>query len=102
MIKFDKSIITNRPVEEVWKFISNVENLHRWNRGTRKGRVTSDSTIGVGIDDANSTPISWAADDRETSGLRVCAKQNDSIASQRRVAWPRPGHQSGKYIGIAD
>jgi len=48
VIKFDKSIIINRPVEEVWKFISNVENIPKWNRGTRKGRVTSDGTIGIG------------------------------------------------------
>jgi uncharacterized protein YndB with AHSA1/START domain len=48
MIKFDKSIIINRPVEEVWKFISNVENIPKWNRGTRKGRVTSDGSVGVG------------------------------------------------------
>jgi len=48
MIKFDKSIIINRPVEEVWKFISNVENIPKWNRGTRKGRVTSEGKTGVG------------------------------------------------------
>jgi len=48
MIKIEKSIIINRPVEDVWKFISNVENIPKWNRGTRKGRVTSDGSIGVG------------------------------------------------------
>jgi len=48
MIKIEKSTIMNRPVEEVWKFISNVENIPKWNRGTRKGKVTSDGSIGVG------------------------------------------------------
>jgi uncharacterized membrane protein len=48
MIKSDKSIIVNRPVEEVWKFVSNVENIPKWNRGTRKGSVTSDGPIGAG------------------------------------------------------
>jgi len=48
MIKIEKSIIINQPLEEVWKFISNVENIPKWNRGTRKGRVTSDGTIGIG------------------------------------------------------
>ena len=48
MIKIEKSIIINRPIDEVWKFISNVENIPKWNRGTRKGTVTSDGSIGVG------------------------------------------------------
>jgi uncharacterized protein YndB with AHSA1/START domain len=48
MIKIEKSIIINRPIEDVWKFISNVENIPKWNRGTRKGRVTSDGSIAVG------------------------------------------------------
>lgn len=47
-IKFDKSIIINRPIEEVWKFISNVENLPKWNRGTRKGHVSSEGSIDIG------------------------------------------------------
>ena len=36
---------------------------------------------------AISTSISRAADDRETSGLRVCAEQSDRIASQRRAGY---------------
>jgi len=48
MIKFEKSIIINRPVEEVWKFLSNVENFPKWNRGARKARLTSEGPIGVG------------------------------------------------------
>ena len=48
MIRIEKSIIINRSVEEVWKFISNVENIPKWNRETRKGQVTSDGTIDIG------------------------------------------------------
>jgi uncharacterized protein YndB with AHSA1/START domain len=48
MIKIEKSSLINRPVEDVWNFISNVENIPRWNRGTRNGKITSDGPVGVG------------------------------------------------------
>jgi len=48
MIKMEQSIIINRPVEEVWKFISNVENVPRWDRGVLEARQTSEGPVGVG------------------------------------------------------
>jgi len=48
MIKIEKSIIINRPVEEVWKFVSNIENATKWDRGVLEARQTSEGTIGVG------------------------------------------------------
>ena len=48
MIKTEHSIIINRPVEEVWKYLSNVENMPKWDRGVLEARQTSDGPIGVG------------------------------------------------------
>ena len=48
MIKMEQSIIINRPVEEVWKFMSNIENATKWDRGVLEARQTSEGTIGVG------------------------------------------------------
>jgi len=48
MIKIEESIIINRPVEEVWKFVSNIENATKWDRGVLEARQTSEGTIGVG------------------------------------------------------
>jgi len=48
VIKIEKSIIINRPAEEVWKFFSNVENVPKWDRGVLEARVTSEGPIGVG------------------------------------------------------
>jgi uncharacterized protein YndB with AHSA1/START domain len=38
----------NRPVEEVWDFISNFENTTRWSRGVLEARQTSDGPLGIG------------------------------------------------------
>ena len=48
MIKFEKSIIIKRSVEEVWKFFSDVENMPKWDRGVLEARLTSEGPPGVG------------------------------------------------------
>jgi len=40
--------MVDRPVEEVWDFISTFENTTRWSRGVLEARQTSDGPLGVG------------------------------------------------------
>lgn len=48
MIKIEQSVIIHRPVEEVWQFMSNVENVTKWDRGVLQARQTSEGPLGVG------------------------------------------------------
>jgi uncharacterized protein YndB with AHSA1/START domain len=48
MIKFEESILINRPVEVVWKFLSTIENMPKWDRGVLAARQTSHGPMGVG------------------------------------------------------
>jgi carbon monoxide dehydrogenase subunit G len=41
-------VTVDRPVEEVWEFISNFENTTRWSRGVLEARQTSGGPLGVG------------------------------------------------------
>jgi carbon monoxide dehydrogenase subunit G len=43
-----QSVTVNRPVHEVWDFISNFENTTRWSRGVLEARQTSDGPLGIG------------------------------------------------------
>ena len=43
-----QSVTVNRPVEEVWDYISNFENTTRWSRGVLAARQTSGGPLGVG------------------------------------------------------
>jgi carbon monoxide dehydrogenase subunit G len=43
-----QSVTVNRPVEEVWDYISNFENTTRWSRGVLEARQTSGGPLGVG------------------------------------------------------
>lgn len=47
-MKFEQSVIINQPVEEVWKFVSTIENAPKWDRGVIATRQTSEGPIGVG------------------------------------------------------
>jgi carbon monoxide dehydrogenase subunit G len=48
MTTITQSVTVNRPVAEVWDFISNFENTTRWSRGVLEARQTSDGPLGAG------------------------------------------------------
>jgi uncharacterized protein YndB with AHSA1/START domain len=48
MTKYEVSILIHRPVEAVWEFLSNIENMPKWDRGVLEARQTSEGPMGVG------------------------------------------------------
>ena len=47
-MKATAEITLDRPVDEVWNFVSNIENLGRWVEGIEAPKQTSDGRTGVG------------------------------------------------------
>ncbi len=48
MIHIEESIIINRPIEEVFAYVSNHGNASQWQAGVLESRQTPDSPVGVG------------------------------------------------------
>ncbi len=48
MARIEINLIINRPVEEVFAFVSNSENLPRWRSTSLEVKKTSEGSIGVG------------------------------------------------------
>ena len=48
MIKGEGGIVINRPVEEVWKFLTDFENYPKWHKRMVKARQTSQGPTGAG------------------------------------------------------
>lgn len=48
MTKTQASVTINRPVDEVWKFITDVSNGPKWDKGLTEWRQTSSGPLGVG------------------------------------------------------
>ena len=48
MATITQSVTVDRPVEEVWDFLSNFGNTTRWSGGVLEARQTSDGPLGAG------------------------------------------------------
>ena len=48
MARIEINLVINRPVEEVFAFVSNSENLPRWRSTSLEMKKTSDGSLGVG------------------------------------------------------
>ena len=48
MAKFEASVMIDRPVEEVWKFVTDLSKLPKWNTEVQEAKQTSAGPIGVG------------------------------------------------------
>ncbi len=48
MAKVEMGIVINRPVEEVFAFLSNPENYPKWSSSSSDVKITSEGPIGVG------------------------------------------------------
>ena len=48
MARIEINLVINRPVEEVFAFVSNSENLPRWRSTSLEVKKTSEGAIGVG------------------------------------------------------
>jgi len=48
MFKFEKSVFINRPQQEVFDFVTNLNNDSKWQSGIESVERTSDGPIGVG------------------------------------------------------
>ena len=48
MAKFEASVMIDRPVEEVWKFLMDLSKLPKWDTEVLESKQTSSGPIGVG------------------------------------------------------
>jgi uncharacterized protein YndB with AHSA1/START domain len=48
MIKIETSIVINRPIEEVFAFVTDVEKLSQWSAELVEAKKTSEGPVGVG------------------------------------------------------
>jgi len=48
MVKIEESVMINRPLDEVWKFISDISKVPKWNTLVQEARQTSTGPVGVG------------------------------------------------------
>ena len=48
MVRVEGTVVINRPIEEVFAFLSNADNASQWQGGTLEAKQTSEGPVGVG------------------------------------------------------
>jgi carbon monoxide dehydrogenase subunit G len=91
MIKVEGSEVINRPKEQVWKFLTSVENASKWDTGIIEAKQTSDGPVGLG------TILEAVSESRgKRRNLKVEVTEYDP---NKRVAWTiDAGFGTGKSI----
>jgi carbon monoxide dehydrogenase subunit G len=92
MIKVEGNIEINRPIEQVWKFLTSVENASKWDTGIVEARQTSDGPVGLG------TIIEAVRESR--SKRRTMKVEVTEYDLNKRVAWTigDAGYATGRSI----
>ena len=79
MIRAEGSIEINRPIIQVWNFLTNVENASKWDTGIVEARQTSDGPVGLG------TTVEAVRESRnKRRTLKIKVTEYDP---NKRVAW---------------
>jgi uncharacterized protein YndB with AHSA1/START domain len=91
MIKVEGNVEINRPLEQVWKFLTSVDNASKWDSGILEAHQTSDGPVGLG------TTLEAVRDmGGKRRSMNVKVTEYDPI---KRVAWTiDAGIGTGKSI----
>jgi hypothetical protein len=103
MTTITQSVTVNRPVEQVWDFISNFENTTRWSRGVLEARQTprrpSGSAPGCSLWSRASVgaapPTTWSLSTSPTMLLLVAVVQASKAYARRHLPRPEPTSDNG-------
>ncbi len=85
MVKVEVSEVINRPVEEIFEYISTPENDPKWQSGVLKSEQTSDGPIGVG---ATSLEVRKFLGRRMESTFEVTEYEPNRIIKQKSTSGP--------------
>jgi uncharacterized protein YndB with AHSA1/START domain len=69
MVRFEQSVVINRPSEQVFEFLASPENDPQWSSASDQMRKTSRGPVGVGAT-FQQPAVSWGGDSSSRSRLQ--------------------------------
>ena len=99
MLKIEKSVVINRPIEEVFAFVSDIEKLSQWMSELVEAQQTSEGSVGVG------TTISAVAKPlgrRAESIQEVVEYEPNSKFALKSVSGPVASEDKYTFESVAD
>ncbi|NIS83505.1 MAG: hypothetical protein GTO14_25655 [Anaerolineales bacterium] len=99
MVKVEGSVVINRPVEEVFAFLTNPENASVWQGTVLESKQTSDGPVGVGT---TGHGVSQFLGRRIESDWEVTEYEPYTKASLKSTSGPVPYEQSATLESIGE
>jgi len=94
MAQLDISTVIDRPVEEVFAFLSNPENGPKWSSGSSEVMITSDGPIGVGT---TYRSIRSFLGQRIESETEITEYEPNQLYATRSISGPFPMESSVSF-----
>jgi uncharacterized protein YndB with AHSA1/START domain len=91
MTRWQESVMVDRPVEDVWKFVTDMSELPKWNPQVLEPRQTSSGPLGVGA------TVEFGA--RMRSSTMTISMRVTEYESNRRFSFE---HTSGPLVGTTE
>jgi carbon monoxide dehydrogenase subunit G len=79
MIRVEGNVEINRPIEQVWSFLTNIDNASKWDTGIIEAKQTSDGPVGLG------TTIDAVSESRNKR--RILKVKVTEYDLNKKVAW---------------
>jgi len=106
MLKFESTIVINRPVEEVFAVVSNLENNPKWSSAFLEVKKTSEGPVGVGTtwraaQKALGRRLESEVEVTEYEPNRKCAQKSKSGPFPVEVLQTYEPVEGGTRLGVA-
>ena len=102
MIRIEKSVVINRPVQEVWDFVTDLTNSPRWTRSGSALRQTSDGPPGVGATIESRRQLFGRFEVKSQSIVVTEYEPNHSVSYEARVPLLRRAAQRLLFEAVAE
>jgi len=94
MITIEVSIVINRPLEEVFAFLSDLENNLKWRPGQIEAKKTSAGPIGVGTTYRMINNVLGRRIEGEAEVTDTCRTGNTRVRANRGIFHSKPSGSS--------
>lgn len=88
MLRLEKSVVINQPIEKVFEFVGNPENDSLWQTQIQEAKITSDGPIGVGS--TTSQTAHFLGRGIETTG-EITKYERNRMFAWKSTSGPIPG-----------
>ena len=99
MIKIEQSVVINRPVEEVFAYLSKAENATNWQSGVLESEQTSEGPVDVGT---TSRVVRKLLGRRIESTSEITEFEQNKMVASKTTSGPIPVELRGTYEAVDD